>query len=298
MSVNCARLLYDFAAALRLERGLSPNTVEAYCRDVRHLLTWLEPLGLEPDAVCESDLHNFLSDIYDTGLAPTSRARLVAGIRAFFRFMKAEGYISESPARLLEPPRTGRRIPDVLSIGEIDAMIAAIDLSTVEGRRNRAIIETLYGSGMRVSELVGLRISRIDLDDEIASITGKGSRQRLVPLSPVAASEIAAYIAERPVPRPGDDDVLFLNRRGGALSRVMVFKIIKQLAEAAGIRKNVGPHTLRHSFATHLLEGGANLRAIQDMLGHSSITTTEIYMHVDRSRLRAELLAHHPHYSC
>lgn len=290
-------LINNFAAALTLERGLSANTVEAYCRDAALLCSSLSAYGLNPEDACESDLHTFLSEVYDLGLAPTSRARLLAGIKAFFRFLKSEGLISESPAADLQPPQTGRRLPDVLSTEEIDAMIEAIDLSTTEGRRNRAIVETLYGSGLRVSELTSLQISRIDFNEEIAGVMGKGSKQRLVPLSPIAVREIKSYMEERPTPKRGCDDILFLNRRGGQLSREMIFIIIKKLAELAGVDKKVSPHTLRHSFATHLLEGGANLRAIQEMLGHAYITTTEIYMHVDRSRLRTELMAHHPHFN-
>ncbi len=290
-------LLDNFAAALTLERGLSSNTVAAYKRDTRHLLAQLEAIGLNPEDACEADLHTFLAEIYDLGLAPSSRARLLAGVKAFYRFLKSEGYVKDNPAEDLRPPQTGRHLPDVLSIEEIDAMIAAIDLSTPEGQRNRAIVETLYGSGLRVSELTSLQISRIDLNEEIASVFGKGSKQRLVPLSPIAIQEIRRYMEERPVARRGHEDILFLNRRGKQLTREMIFIIIKRLAGLAGIKKNVSPHTLRHSFATHLLEGGANLRAIQEMLGHASITTTEIYTHIDRRRLRTELLAHHPHFN-
>ena len=239
-----------------------------------------------------------LCTLRDIGIQPRSQARMIAGIRAFFRFLRMEKKIERDPSELLESPRLGRTLPDVLSVAEIDAMTAAIDPSREESLRNRAIIETLYGSGLRVSELVDLRLSRLNLKDGFLIVEGKGSKQRLAPVSPVAAELILDYLEQRirgPI-KPGNSDILFLNRRGAVLSRVMVFYIVRDLAAAAGIEKKVSPHTLRHSFATHLLEGGANLRAIQEMLGHESIATTEIYIHLDRSRLRRELLEHHPHY--
>ncbi|MDE6836446.1 MAG: tyrosine-type recombinase/integrase, partial [Muribaculaceae bacterium] len=226
------------------------------------------------------------------------QARLISGLRAFFKFMRLEGYIDSDPTAMIEFPYLGRTLPDVLSLEEIDNMIAAIDPDKNESLRNEAIIETLYGSGLRVSELTSLRISRLYLEEGYMRIEGKGNKQRLVPLSPRASELIGLYMEQRlsgPV-KPGNEDILFLNRRGAAMSRVMVFYVVRDLAAAAGIDKTVSPHTLRHSFATHLLEGGANLRAIQEMLGHESIATTEIYVHLDRSRLRAELMAHHPHY--
>ncbi len=291
-------VLRDYTRHLLLERGLSENTAEAYRRDVTHLLTFCETTGLTVPEVTPSHLHGFLAEIHDLGISPRSQARMIAGIRGFFRFLRLEGYISNDPSALLESPALPRTLPDVLTVEEIDAMTGAIDYTKNEALRNHAIIETLYGSGLRVSELTGLRLSRLHLDEECVLVEGKGNKERLVPLSPVAISLIGEYLEQRiagPI-KPGNSDILFLNRRGHAMTRVMVFYIIRDLAEAAGIGKKVSPHTLRHSFATHLLEGGANLRAIQEMLGHESIATTEIYLHLDRRRLRSELLAHHPHY--
>ncbi len=292
------RDIEDFCRHLVLERGLSAHTAEAYAVDAGHLLDFAADRGLAVAEIREEDLHQLLCTLRDIGIQPRSQARMIAGIRAFFRFLRMEKKIERDPSELLESPRLGRTLPDVLSVAEIDAMTAAIDPSREESLRNRAIIETLYGSGLRVSELVDLRLSRLNLKDGFLIVEGKGSKQRLAPVSPVAAELILDYLEQRirgPI-KPGNSDILFLNRRGAALSRVMVFYIVRDLAAAAGIEKKVSPHTLRHSFATHLLEGGANLRAIQEMLGHESIATTEIYIHLDRSRLRRELLEHHPHY--
>ena len=243
-------------------------------------------------------LENFAAALYDLGIAVASRKRVLCGIKTFFRFLRTSGFIEHDPARLLQTPHLGRTLPDVLSVEEIDMLIGAIDPSTAEAERNHAIIETLYGSGLRVSELVDARLSRLNLDDALLIVEGKGSKQRIVPVSPVAIDLISDYLPmrQRLNIKPQGDDIIFLNRRGAPLSRVMVFYIIRDLAAAAGIGKTVSPHTLRHSFATHLLEGGANLRAIQEMLGHESIATTELYLHLDRSKLRKELLEHHPHY--
>lgn len=291
-------LIRDFSLYLNLQRGLSANTVEAYARDLQHLREFLG----DDASVTQADLdtlHNFLASLHDFGLSLASRARLVAALRSFYRYLAAEGHIDHDPTLLLESPKTERTLPDVLSVGEIDAMIAAIPPDKEEADRNRAIIEMLYGSGLRVSELCNLRISRFSASEGLAIIEGKGAKQRIVPVSPGAISAIKVYLAdrERQTIQPGEEDILFLNRRGRRLTRVMVFYIVRQLAELAGISKTVSPHTLRHSFATHLLEGGANLRAIQQMLGHESIATTEIYIHLDSSRLRRELLTHHPLYS-
>ena len=288
----------DFAHHLVLERGLSDNTARGYLVDVGHLLEFVETQGLSLDKVTRDDIHTLLCELHDLGISARSQARFIAGIRSFFKFLRLEGYIESDPTELIESPRIGRSLPDVLSVEDIDAMIAALPADKDETPRNHAIIETLYGSGLRVSELVALRLSRISLDEGYIIVEGKGGKQRLVPLSPVAIELIRDYLPlrERGVIKPGNEDILFLNRRGAPLTRVMVFYIIRDLAVAAGINKKVSPHTLRHSFATHLLEGGANLRAIQEMLGHESIATTEIYLHLDRSRLRSELLTHHPHY--
>lgn len=295
---DTALILEDFKNYLGLERGLSANTSENYAVDVTHLITFAEANSLSLADITESDLHQLLASLRDMGIQPRSQARLISGIRSFFKFLRIEGYIETDPTALIEFPYLGRTLPDVLSVEEIDAMIAAIDYDKNEALRNETIIETLYGSGVRVSELTGLRISRLYLEEGYMRIEGKGNKQRLVPLSPRAISLLKEYLEQRGrlSIKPGNEDILFLNRRGAAMTRVMVFYVVRDLAAAAGINKTVSPHTLRHSFATHLLEGGANLRAIQEMLGHESIATTEIYVHLDRSRLRSELLEHHPHY--
>lgn len=294
---NMADVKRRFEVYLRVEKGLSDNTAAAYGRDVEHLTQGLLAMGKAVDTAVEADLEQFVCTLKDMGIQPRSQARIISGIKAFYKFLKLEGYIDRNPTRLLETPKTGRHLPDVLTVDEIDAMLECIDMSTPEGIRNRAIIETLYGCGLRVSELVGLRISCIYTDEGYIIVEGKGSKQRLVPISPVALQCIDDYkthVRNHMVVQRGQHDVLFLNRRGAPLTRQMVFIIIKRLVELAGIRKTVSPHTLRHSFATHLLEGGANLRAIQQMLGHESIATTEIYMHIDRTHLRDEILHYHP----
>ena len=294
---NIGKIIKNFQVYLRLEKGLSANTCDAYTDDVSKLVNYLAEEGKPLRDTQEEDLHNFLSGLHDIGIGPTSLARIISGIKSFFKFLRLDGYIENNPASLLESPRLGRHLPEVLTVQEIDAMIAEIDMGSNEGVRNRAIVETLYGCGLRVSELVTLRKSQIYSDEGYIIVIGKGNKQRLVPISDVALDAIADYIEEfrnRMDVKNGDEDILFLNRRGGRLSRVMIFYIIKGLCERAGIKKNISPHTLRHSFATHLLEGGANLRAIQQMLGHESITTTEIYVHIDRERLRKEILLHHP----
>lgn len=285
-----------YEAYLILERGLSDNTREAYVRDVGKLVRYLETEKVTLREVTTDTLRAFAADLFDLGISPRTQARIVSGIKSFFRFLKLEGYLDSNPSLLLESPALRRHLPEVLRVDEIDAMIGAIDMEKAEGQRNRAIMETLYGCGLRVSELINLEISKLYFDEQFIMVHGKGDKERIVPISPQAIREIKDYIPDRallPVKR-GEENILFLNRRGHRLTRVMIFYIIKQLAEAAGIRKEVSPHTLRHSFATHLLEGGANLRAIQQMLGHEDISTTEIYLHIDRSMLRAEILAHHP----
>lgn len=291
-------LLSDFEAYITLERALSPNTATGYLTDTGHLLEFLEESGISVAEVTAGHLHQFLATLHDIGISPRSQARLISGVRAFFRFLRLEGYLDSDPTELIEAPRLSRNLPDVLSIEEIDAMIDAIPPGKNESLRNHAIIETIYGSGLRVSELVDARLSRLNLEEGLLIVDGKGSKQRIVPMSPASVELISEYLPERQLLdiKPEGADTIFLNRRGRPLTRVMVFYIIRDLARSAGIDKTVGPHTLRHSFATHLLEGGANLRAIQEMLGHESIATTELYLHLDRSRLRQELLLHHPHY--
>lgn len=292
------QLLTDFSNHLILERGLSRNTLDGYLTDIRHLLEFLESGEVSLADVDEPMLHEFLCVVRDMGIGPRSQARFISGIRSFFRFLRMENYLDNDPCALLEAPQFGKSLPDVLSVEEIDSMEEALDPDKDETPRNLAIIEMLYGSGLRVSELVDLRLGDINAGEGYVIITGKGNKQRLVPMSERSLSLIAEYLPlrSRLKIKPDSADILFLNRRGNRLTRVMVFYIIRDLALAAGITKKVSPHTLRHSFATHLLEGGANLRAIQEMLGHESIATTEIYVHLDRSRLREELLTHHPHY--
>ncbi len=290
-------LLNSFVAYISLQRGLSGNTIDSYSADISKLLAYLQESSASPLDVTVDILREFAAALHDVGISPRSQARILSGIRAFYKFLRMERIIPADPTLLLESPQIGRHLPEVLSLDEIDAMIAAIDLSSNEGQRNKAIIETLYGCGLRVSELVNLRISSLFLDESYIVIDGKGGKQRIVPISPIAIREIRFYLthsrADAPV-KPGETDILFLNRRGRRLSRIMIFYIVRVLAELAGLRKPISPHTLRHSFAPHLLEGGANLRAIQQMLGHENIATTEIYIHIDRTRLRKEILAHHP----
>lgn len=297
MIVSNSGLLKSFARYLKLEKGVSDNTVDGYLHDVEKLFRYLSP-EVQPsvDQLAKADIPQFICQLQDIGIQPRSQARILSGLKSFYSFLRLEEYIDHNPMELIEGPKLGRKLPEILTVEEIDALINSFDMSLPESQRNRAIIETLYDCGLRVSELVGLRISQIHADDEYIIVEGKGSKQRLVPISQSALHEIKLYLKERChlTPKRGDEDILFLNRRGGRLSRVMIFYIIKERCEACGIAKNISPHTLRHSFATHLLEGGANLRAIQQMLGHESITTTEIYVHLDNSLLRSEILTHHP----
>lgn len=294
--VSIEKIIEQFEAYIRFERGLSGNTVVGYGDDVAKVLSFVDDKKLDLNSVKLEDLHEFLAGLHDVGISPRSQARIVSGIRAFFHFLKIEGYIDENPAVLLDLPKVGRRLPDVLTVEEIDAMESECDENTFEGFRNRTIVEVAYSCGLRVSELVDLKISNIYLDEEYLIVEGKGSKQRMIPMSEMAVLLIKGYMLLRGdrVVKKGNEDVLFINRRGSKMSRVMIFYIIKDLCQKCGINKNISPHTLRHSFATHLLEGGANLRAIQQMLGHESITTTEIYVHIDRSFLKNEILNHHP----
>lgn len=277
-----------FAAYLRLERGYSENTIESYLHDVALLSEFASSRGKTPTELESADLHEFLAVLHDMGIGGRSQARIISGIRGFFRFLLLEHIIETNPSELLELPRLGKHLPKVLSLEEIDLMIAAIPQEKEEALRNEAIIEMLYGSGLRVSELIDIRISRFNFKDGYLLVEGKGSKERLVPVSPRALELVKLWLEQRSYMNvaPNASDILFLNRRGKPLTRVMIFYIVKDLAERAGIKRPVSPHTLRHSFATHLLEGGANMRSIQEMLGHESLTTTEIYVHLDRSRLR------------
>lgn len=281
---------------LKLEKGLSLNTLEAYNADITKLLAFLEGESIELLNTTPEDLEQFIAGLHDIGITARSQARIMSGIKSLFGFLMLEKIIEKDPSELIDSPRIGFKIPEVLSIQEIDSIIAAVDLSKKEGQRNRALLETLYSCGLRVSELITLKLSDLYLDDEFIRVEGKGQKQRLVPISKKAIKEILFYMADRHLvtAKKGHEDFLFLSRRGTHLSRIMIFHIIKELADEVGIIKIISPHTFRHSFATHLLEGGANLRAIQMMLGHESITTTEIYTHIDRSRLRSEIIEHHP----
>lgn len=288
-----------FKNYLRLERSLSGNSVEAYVRDVEKLEEFLElsKIDLAPARVQEEHLSAFLKYIAELGLAAHSQARMLSGIKAFFKYLSLENEITEDPTELLESPRLPRKLPDVLSYEEIETMLSAIDHSTPEGTRNRAIIEVLYSSGLRVSELTDLQLTNCHFDIGFLRIIGKGDKMRLVPIGREAIKYTQIYLDHVRgdiAPQKGSEDIVFLNRRGGQLSRVMIFLMIKDAAEKAGIDKNVSPHTFRHSFATHLIEGGASLRAVQEMLGHESITTTEIYTHLDRDYLRQIITEFHP----
>lgn len=294
---NWNRYITDFVSYLKIEKGLSQNSIEAYERDVRKLADYCSPLQLEIDQIQYEHLKNFVAELYDLGLSPRSQARIISGIKQFFLFLLLEHTIQVDPSELLEMPKIGRKLPEVLSIEEIDRIIAAIDLSSNEGHRNKAIIETLYSCGLRVSELVNLKFQDIFFDEGFIRVIGKGNKQRLVPFSQSVEKEISLYKSATRNHQsilPGNESFVFLNRRGAKLTRVMIFTIIRKLAEEAGIQKTISPHTFRHSFATHLLEGGANLRAIQEMLGHESISTTEIYTHLDKTFLREAIISYHP----
>ncbi|MDR0743127.1 MAG: site-specific tyrosine recombinase XerD [Tannerella sp.] len=290
-------ILNKYTAYLRLEKGLSENTTEAYLDDLNKLIRFIDgESDMNIFNLTYQDLQPFIAQLSDLGISARSRARIISGIKSFYRFLLIENYQDTDPTELLESPKIGQKLPEVLTENEINNLIHSIDLSKAEGQRNRAILEVLYSCGLRVSELTGLQYSNIYFDEQFIIVKGKGSKQRLVPISGKAIREIQNYLPDRHRinVQKGFEDILFLNRRGAGLTRVMIFHIIKEQAKIAGIRKNISPHTMRHSFATHLLEGGANLRAIQMMLGHESITTTEIYTHIDREFLRKEIIEHHP----
>lgn len=290
------QIIIKYRQYLKLEKSLSENTVMAYTSDLDKLIQYLEEENINIMDVSLDDLENFAAGLRDIGIHPRSQARILSGIRSFFHFLHIEDYIQQDPSELLESPQIGKHLPDILSVEEIDNLINAIDRSTKEGQRNCAILETLYSCGLRVSELCNLKISDLYLDEGFIKVEGKGSKQRLVPISPKAIKEIKNYFLTRGdgLIKPEFEDYVFISRFGKNISRIMVFHIIKELADKIGLKKSISPHTFRHSFATHLLEGGANLRAIQCMLGHESIGTTEIYTHIDRVRLRDEIICHHP----
>lgn len=290
--------IQDFTYYLKIERGLADNTVRNYQLDILKLTRYLSDFNIQksPLEISEEDIHNFIYDISKL-LNEHSQARLISGLKSFFDYLIFEDYRNSNPLALIENPRLSRKLPDTLSTAEIDKLVLAIDLSHPQGHRNKAIIETLYGCGLRVSELIGLRLSHLHFEEGFIKVLGKGNKERLVPINSYTQEMISIYkdsIRIHEDPKPEFKDILFLNRRGAQLTRAMIFTIVKQLAKEANVQKNISPHTFRHSFATHLLENGANLRAIQKMLGHESITTTEIYMHLDRSHLRTVLEHYHP----
>jgi integrase/recombinase XerD len=288
-----------FKAWLQLEKSLSDHSVDAYLRDIEKLTQYftIRQSGTSPDQIILPDLQSFLKWVAGLGMTASSQSRIISGIRSFFKYCLQENLILKDPTLLLETPKLSRNLPDFLSVEEINLIIETIDLSKPEGERNRAILETMYSCGLRVSELVGLRLSCLYPDLGFIKVIGKGDKERLIPIGNIALKYIAIYRNQVRVhisPKKGSEDILFLNRRGGGLSRQMIFILLKDLVSAAGINKTVSPHTFRHSFATHLVEGGADLRAVQEMLGHESITTTEIYTHLDRAYLRETLQKYHP----
>lgn len=289
-------IIRSYQRYLKLQRGYSPNTLDAYIRDLLKLINYLEDVDKHVVDVELADLQHFAASLHDIGIHPRSQCRILSGVRSFFRFLELEGYRDDDPSELLESPVLGEHLPEVLSAEEVDMLEGAIDLSKWEGHRNRAIIEVLFSCGLRVSELVNLKLSDLFLEENYIRVVGKGSKERLVPISPRAIKELGLWFNYRQAMmiKPGEEDYVFLNRRGAHLTRVMILIMIKETAVAAGIQKTISPHTLRHSFATALLEGGADLRAIQAMLGHESIGTTEIYTHIDMSTLREQILNHHP----
>lgn len=291
------RYIKDFVSFLKIERGLAENSIFAYQNDVKKLKDFCEVRNVSPKDVRAEHLKEFVTDLYDLGLSARTQSRIISGIKQFYYFLVLEGEVKDDPSELIETPRIGRKLPEVLTIEEIDALIAAIDLSTDQGHRNKAILETLYSCGLRVSELVNLEFEQLFFDEGFIRVIGKGNKQRLVPVSPSVKKELDIYtksVRNHQKIKPGNESYVFLNRRGAKLTRVMIFTIIKNLAEKIGLQKTVSPHTFRHSFATHLLEGGANLRAIQEMLGHESITTTEIYTHLDQQFLKEAIISFHP----
>lgn len=290
------KILVKYRQYLKLEKSLSDNTVDAYLTDLDKLLAYLTLENINILDVRLENLEDFSAGLHDIGIHPHSQARILSGIRSFYRFLIMEDYLESDPTELLESPQTGFKLPEVMTVEEIDLLIGSIDRGTKEGQRNRAILETLYSCGLRVSELCNLKLSELYFEEGFIKVEGKGSKQRLVPISPRAIKEIRLYFTDRNLMKikPGFEDFVFISNFGKNISRIMVFHIIKELAERIGLKKKISPHTFRHSFATHLLEGGANLRAIQCMLGHESIGTTEIYTHIDRNMLRSEIIEHHP----
>ena len=289
-------IIRKYMQYLKLEKALAGNTQEAYMQDLEKLLNFLKAENIDFRKCTYENLQQFSAELHDIGIHARSQARIISGIHSFYRFLVLNNYIETDPSELLETPKIGLHLPEVLTVEEIDRIIEAVDMDKAEGQRNRAILETLYSCGLRVSELCNLKMSDLYFTEGFIKVEGKGSKQRIVPISQRAIKEIRYWLIDRQAWRikPGYEDYVFLARWGKGISRIMIFHLIKELADKAGITKKISPHTFRHSFATHLLEGGANLRAIQAMLGHESITTTEIYTHIDRDRLRQEIIEHHP----
>lgn len=289
-------IIHKYIRYMKLQRNYSGNTLEAYILDINKLLKFLKNNGISPEAAKLSDIQCFAASLHDIGISPRSQCRILSGVRAFYKYLYLDGYIKDDPTELLESPKLGDHLPEVLTTEEVDRLEQAIDLSKWEGQRNKAIIEVLFSCGLRVSELVNLKMSALYLDEQFVRIMGKGNKERLVPISENAIEQLKYWFIDRSHMniKPGEEDYVFLNRRGAHLTRTMILIMIKRLGAEAGIQKTISPHTLRHSFATALLEGGADLRAIQSMLGHESIGTTEIYTHIDTHTLREEILNHHP----
>lgn len=295
--VGWETLSREYISYLRFEKKLSANTVESYSRDIGQFSEFIaDNYGVMPADVVSEHIEGFMMSVYDRGMEASSQARILSGVRSFFVFLQVAGHIESLPTEFVEAPKTGRKLPDVLTVLEIDSILDTIDLSAPQGHRNKAMLETLYSCGLRVSELISLKLGDLFFDDGFIRVVGKGDKQRLVPVSDTARHNVELYLEQRRVMKidPKSADIVFLNRNGRKLSRVMLFTIIRNAAEAAGIDKKISPHTFRHSFATHLLEGGASIRQVQDMLGHESILTTEIYTHLDRSHLRRSIEEHHP----
>ena len=291
------RYIKHFVSYLKIERGLAENSIFAYQNDVLKLSDFSISKNIEPKSLTYENLQEFISELYDLGLSARSQARIISGIKQFFGFLILEEEIKIDPSEMLEMPRIGRKLPEILSIEEIDQLINAIDMSKAESHRNKAILETLYSCGLRVSELVDLKFSQLYFEEGFVRVIGKGNKERLVPVSESVEHEIRIYndhVRRHQTVQKGNENIVFLNRRGAKLTRVMIFTIIKDLAKSIGLNKTISPHTFRHSFATHMIEGGANLRAIQEMLGHESITTTEIYTHLDQRFLREAIISYHP----
>ena len=289
--------ILGFKSYLEIERSLSPNSVDAYIRDIKKLANFARKINKNQLQIQKNDLSKFVNNISISGVSVRTQCRIISGIKAFYKYLLIEDYINTNPSELLESPRVGQKLPDILTVEEVDLLITAIDLSKNEGSRNRAMLEILYSCGLRVTELITLKLSNLNLKEGFIRVIGKGNKERLAPIGDTAIKYLNIYLAEKrnfQSVKRGYDDILFLNRRGKQLSRVMIFTIIKRLSEKINLRKKISPHTFRHSFATHLIKGGADLRAVQEMLGHESITTTEIYTHLDKEYLREAIISFHP----